>query len=185
MQVRAGASRGLAVAAAVLGIGWRLDNALMLELLCGQLPIALAQGRGRGLKRVAQDQHTAGTKGRIEAVKEDGLGRWRHVVHGDGRDDGIKGARKGDVTDVALVQLHACADSGQFGAGACQHLGGNVVSDHRTLRETVKQFLRQVPRPGAQFQNTYDLLEEIQKKGLIALEWEESRGNYKVRRKSD
>jgi hypothetical protein len=30
-----------------------------------------------------------------------------------------------------------------------------------------------------------DLLEEIQKKGLIQLEWEEGRGNYKVRRKSE
>jgi hypothetical protein len=42
VQLRARPSRGLAVAAAVLGIGWRLDNPLTLELRRGQLPIALA-----------------------------------------------------------------------------------------------------------------------------------------------
>ena len=76
------------------------------------------------------------------------------MVYGNGRDDRIKRARKGYVADVALVQLHAGSDRGQFGAGVRQHLGRYIISYYRALRKTVEQFLRQIPRACAQLQDT-------------------------------
>jgi hypothetical protein len=53
------------------------------------LPITLAQGRCGGLQRVAHDQYTAGTESSLEAVKQDRLGRRRHMGHGNGRDGSL------------------------------------------------------------------------------------------------
>jgi hypothetical protein len=108
-------------------------------------------------------------------------------------DDLIRAARKAPVPQL---KRDKDKDKDKTDIDKKQEAAERVLETLETLEQDydplwgsmLKQAIRRV-YPG--FSESYygyrsfsDLLEDIQKAGLIQLEWEEGRGNYKVRRKS-
>ncbi len=105
-------------------------------------------------------------------------------------DDLIRAARKAP----AVEPKKGASDKEQTEVDKKQEASGRVLEVLQSLEQDydplwgsmLKQAIRRV-YPGFNegyygYRTFSDLLEEIQKKGLIKLEWEEGRGNYKVRR---
>lgn len=105
-------------------------------------------------------------------------------------DDLIRAARKAPVAQPKQERDKTDVDKKQEASARVLELLETLEQDYDPLwGSMLKQAIRRV-YPGFSegyygYRSFSDLLEEIQKKGLIQLEWEEGRGNYKVRRKSE
>jgi uncharacterized protein (TIGR00288 family) len=104
-------------------------------------------------------------------------------------EDLIRAARKTPVAPAKKGRETTEVDKKQEASQRVLELLETLEQDYDPLwGSMLKQAIRRV-YPGFSegyygYRSFSDLLEEIQKQGLIQLEWEDSRGNYKVRRKS-
>jgi hypothetical protein len=104
-------------------------------------------------------------------------------------DDLIRAARKAPAAQPKKEKEKTEVDKKQEATQRVLELLETLEQDYDPLwGSMLKQAIRRV-YPGFSegyygYRSFSDLLEEIQKQGMIQLEWEEGRGNYKVRRKS-